>query len=194
MYKLPLQCEAYYLENFLTEVESDNLFNELTRNFNMSCQHLTMEDGRVIEIENGAYMFADEDLCSFEALHQAWGERSPWTASLIEVRDRIQQQTGIHFQVGRCIYYKNGQSGCDFHADLPAYGSTDQIASLSLGATRTFHMRETGSQQTCFSLALQQGSLLFMGKGTQQNYEHAIGLESDCTEPRLNITFRQYGY
>ena len=40
-------------------------------------------------------MFADSELTSFDALPAVWGQRSPWTDSLVSVRDRITTQTVI---------------------------------------------------------------------------------------------------
>ena len=56
-----------------------------------------------------------------------------------------------------------------FHRDLPAYGDTSAIASLSLGAEREFIFRKTTNPDERFAIPLISGSLLFMGKGCQEN-------------------------
>lgn len=141
----------------------------------------------------GGFIFADLELTSFDALPEVWGRRAAWTSSLAAVRDRIAVQTGARFQVARCAYYENGLAGVDFHVDLPAYGTTAVIASLSLGAERQFVLRSTVDPTDQVSLSLASGSLLFMGEGCQERYEHAL-LRDGCREPRVNLTFRKYGW
>jgi len=99
----------------------------------------------------------------------------------------------VNFQVARCAYYANGSEGMDFHSDQPAYGDTSAIASLSLGVEREFVFRDIRSGEL-YCLRLQPGSLLFMGQGCQEKYEHALAKDETCATPRLNLTFRKFGW
>ncbi|MET0622811.1 MAG: alpha-ketoglutarate-dependent dioxygenase AlkB [Pyrinomonadaceae bacterium] len=191
---LPIQCEAYYLADFLNGAEAEALFSEIVSGFDVADRRVRMFDGTEYVAKAGAYMFADPELTSFEALPEVWGQRAPWPDSLALVRDRVTVQTGVRFRVARCVYYKDGSEGVDFHRDLPAYGSTSAIASLSLGAEREFVFRSTSDTAELFSIRLYPGSLLFSGEGCQELYEHALPRDERCTEPRLNLTFRKYGW
>jgi alkylated DNA repair dioxygenase AlkB len=194
MKQIPIQCEAYYLADFLSGAEAEALFSEILSGFDVTDRRIRMFDGTELIGEIGGYIFADSELTSFEALPEVWGQRSPWTDSLFLVRDRITEQTGVRFQVARCSYYKDGSAGSDFHSDLPAYGPTSAIASLSLGAEREFVFRSTSDTNVRFSIHLAPGSLLFIGKGCQELYEHALLRDERCSKPRLNLTFRKYGW
>jgi hypothetical protein len=194
MKPLPLRCEAYYLADFLSGVEAEALFSEILFGFDVTDGRIRMSDGTEHDGEIGGYIFADPELTSFKALPEVWGQRSPWTDSLALVRDRINEQTGVRFRVARCAYYKDGSAGTDFHSDLPAYGSTSAIASLSLGAEREFVFRSTSDAAERFSIRLSPGSLLFIGEGCQELYEHALLRDERCGKPRLNLTFRRYGW
>lgn len=194
MKQLPLRCEAYYRADFLSGAEAEGLFSEIVSGFDVTDRRVRMFDGTEYVAKAGAYMFADPELTSFEALPEVWGQRSPWPDSLALVRERIAVQTGVRFRVARCVYYKDGSEGVDFHSDLPAYGSTSAIASLSLGAEREFVFRSTSDSAELFSIRLSPGSLLFTGDGCQELYEHALPRDECCTEPRLNLTFRKYGW
>lgn len=194
MKSLPIQCKAFYRADFLTSPDADALFSEILAGFDVTNRRVRMPDGTEHIAETGSYIFADENLTSFDALPQVWGGRSPWTGSLRRVRDRIEEETGVRFQVARCVYYKDGSEGVDFHRDLPAYGSTGAIASLSLGAEREFVFRSTADPAERYSMRLLPGSLLFMGEGCQERYEHALPRDERCTKPRLNLTFRKYGW
>lgn len=193
MNTLPLKAHAYYIENFLNVSESVNLYNDVLSLFDPTDKRIQMADGSMHESETSAYLFTEPELTSYDAFPEVWGGRSPWTALLADVRDRIEQTTGVRFQVARCVYYADGSEGIDFHSDPPAYGSTDQIASLSLGAKRTFAFRGVDDPEERIELTLTPGSLVFMGEGCQDLYEHALLYDKSCKEPRLNITFRKYG-
>ena len=194
MNTLPPNCETSYHPNFLDEAEAQTLFSEILSVFDVTDKVVKMHDGSDFVAETACYIFADTELTAFEAIPRVWGGRSPWTDSLAGLRDRIEKLTGVHFRVGRCVYYKDGTEGVDFHRDLPAYGATDQIASLSLGAEREFVLRSLSDPDARFELRLKPGSLLFMGEGCQELYEHALIRDEHCLQPRLNITFRKFGF
>ena len=192
MTALPLSCETSYQADFLTEDEALNLFNEIVTNFDVTNKTITMADGSTFLSNTGIYMFTDPELTSFSALNETWGKRSVWTPSLIKIRDRIKAITGVQFHVARCIYYRDGSEGVDFHRDYPAYGPTTVIASLSLGAEREFAFRSVTNPTDNYSISLANGSLLVMGKGSQESYEHSLPVDNRCDQPRLNLTFRVY--
>ncbi|MGK7905655.1 MAG: alpha-ketoglutarate-dependent dioxygenase AlkB [Synechococcus sp.] len=65
------------------------------------------------------------------------------------------------------------------------------IASLSLGGKRKFIFRSTSDPTERFAISLSPGSLLL---GCQESYEHGLPLDKHCSEARLNLTFRKYGW
>jgi len=87
MKPLSLKCEAFYLENFLSEEDATAIFSEITSAFDITDKNLTMSDGSVCTSETSTYIFTDEEYASFDALHEAWGGRSAWTALLARVRE-----------------------------------------------------------------------------------------------------------
>lgn len=191
---LPLECQAFYLDNFLNRKVATSLFDEIVMNYPVTNKKITMSDGSEYISETGSYIFADENLTSYDSIPKVWGGRSVWTESLSKLRDNIKDITGVHFHVARCVFYQDGNEGVEFHRDLPAYGSTSNIASLSLGAEREFVFRKLADPRECYSIVLSSGSLLFMGKGCQDLYDHALPRNKSCGTARLNITFRTYGW
>lgn len=194
MTPLPINCEAFYRADFLGAAEAEALFAEILSGFDVTNKVVSMGDGSEHIAETGTYMFADPELTSFDVIPEVWGARSPWTESLSHVRERIEEETGVRFQVARCVYYQDGSEGMGFHRDLPAYGSTATIASLSLGAEREFVFRSMSDHDERFTIRLSAGSLLFMGEGCQELYEHGVPRNEHCNEARLNLTFRKYGW
>ena len=193
MVALPLQCEAFYCADFLSEQVAAALWAEIVEGFDVSNRRVRMADGTEYFNETGAYLFCDPELTGFDCFHEVWGGRSPWSPSLSRLRDKLTELLGVRFRVARSVFYHDGSEGIGFHSDLPAYGDTSLIASLSLGAERRIVFRHKASLST-FSLSLSPGSLLIMGEGCQELYEHAIPHDTSCCSPRLNLTFRRYGF
>ena len=195
MQDLPLDCEVSWEPEFLVPSEAGALFEELVSSYDLSTKMpIVMADGTTVEPENASYFFMDPELTSYEIFPECWGGRSPWPDSLAAVRERIEAATGTRFQVARCVYYRNGSEGMAFHSDPSAYGSTNSIASLSLGAEREFVLRRVDDPTDQLSLMLPPGSLLHMGMHCQERYEHGVPSCEECMAPRLNITFRRYGW
>ena len=85
--------------------------------------------------------------------------------------------------------YSDGRDSMSFHSDNEAQlGPEPVIASLSLGATRTFQMRRRSPRQRLAG-RLNHGSLLVMHGSSQAEWDHAIPKEP-CDGPRINLTFR----
>lgn len=62
---------------------------------------------------------------------------------LLELKSQIEANTGHTFNSLLCNLYRDEKDSVDWHSDdEPALGSCPVIASLSLGATRTFEMRK----------------------------------------------------
>lgn len=114
-----------------------------------------------------------------------------WVSILSSIKSTIDSITNHTFNSVLLTYYRNGQDFVGWHADdEPELGSTPVIASLSLGATRTFHYRH--KQTACSgSMPLHDGELLVMQPAFQQHWEHCLLPEAQITQPRLNLTFRR---
>ena len=86
-------------------------------------------------------------------------------------------------------YYRDGRDSMSFHSDNEVQlGTEPVIASLSLGAARTFQFRRIGARGR-LSGRLTHGSLLVMHGRSQAEWQHAIPKEP-APGPRINLTFR----
>ncbi len=124
----------------------------------------------------------------------------PLPPPLARLRDQVAQVVQQHlpaapgFNSVLLNQYRDGQDSMSFHADNEVQlGPAPVIASLSLGATRTFQFRSTaaaanGRRQRLAGL-LTHGSLLVMHGHSQLDWQHAIPKEP-CTGMRINLTFR----
>lgn len=119
-------------------------------------------------------------------------EPAPWPSSLLGVKERLQRELGRPFNSCLLNLYRNGQDSIGMHSDDESeLGPEPVIASISLGASRKFHLRprETGLK---LDLWLPHGSLLCMRGTTQQRYRHGVP-KCASSLPRVNLTFRLIG-
>lgn len=116
----------------------------------------------------------------------------PWTATLLRIKDDIEQATGRRFNSVLLNLYRDENDSVGWHSDAePELGKMPVIASLSLGATRTFRLRHrTRKDLKPVSVELTDGSLLLMAGTTQRFWQHAVPKERTACSRRINLTFR----
>ena len=120
-------------------------------------------------------------------------EPLPWLPDLYALKTRVEQATGAEFNSVLVNLYRSGQDSNGWHADdEPELGGDPLVASLSLGATRRFQLRhKTDRSIPVRTLSLEAGSLLFMGDGMQQHWQHQIPKTQRKISSRINLTFRR---
>ena len=118
-------------------------------------------------------------------------EPTPWTPSLLRVRDRVTELSGARFNSVLLNLYRDGRDGMGWHADdEPELGRDPVIASVSLGAPRRFCLRHRKRKGLKLELSLPDGSLLCMSGATQHHWVHALPKTRAAFGERINLTFR----
>ena len=130
-----------------------------------------------------------------EAVYRYSGLRNvplPWTPRLVDIRSRVEAASGCRFNSVLLNLYRDGRDAMGFHSDDEAeLGSQPVIASLSLGATRTFvFKRRIHPPGPAVRIPLDHGTLLMMQGHTQANWLHGLPRSRRTHQPRLNLTFR----
>lgn len=119
-------------------------------------------------------------------------ERRPlaFGPALGELVALVQQRTGRSFNAVLANLYRDGRDSMGFHRDNePELGPDPAIASLSLGATRVFVLKQKGAAPIRIPLA--HGSLLFMNGQVQARHHHGVPKTKQEVGPRINLTFRR---
>jgi alkylated DNA repair dioxygenase AlkB len=118
---------------------------------------------------------------------------SAWHPTVAALRNRIERMTDSQFNSCLINYYRDGDDAMGWHSDDEAeLGEQPVIASLSVGTTRTFHLKPKSKDKGVrYSLPLESGSLLVMAGNTQANYKHAIHRSRRVHRGRINLTFRR---
>jgi len=109
---------------------------------------------------------------------------------LDKLRADVESETGKPFNRALVNYYRSGQDSVDWHADdEPELGFEPVIASVSVGCDRVFQLRHNETKEKV-KINLPHGSLLLMGAGIQEYWQHSIAKVKDLDDPRVNFTFR----
>jgi len=135
--------------------------------------------------------FADDDITYTYSGNQRKG--SPWNIHLRNLRDRINPYCSHKINYALCNLYEDGQHSIGWHADNePDIMPCSTIASISLGATRSFQFKdfEQYDDEPTIDIDLSHGSLLLMEQDTQLLFKHRIPKEALVEKLRINITFR----
>jgi alkylated DNA repair dioxygenase AlkB len=131
----------------------------------------------------------------------------PWSPAAEQLRRQLEVFTGWRFNSLLLNRYRDGRDAMGWHADdEPELDPAAPIASLSLGASRDFRLRQRPSpraggpppagyvsaSEACapFNLELAHGDLLLMEPPTQQWWQHAVPRRLRVQRQRLNLTFR----
>lgn len=120
-------------------------------------------------------------------------EALPWTETLRDIKQGLEAVTGADFNSVLLNYYRNEHDSMGLHSDdEPELGRQPVIASLSLGAERTFILQHKHRKDLSpVRLKLASGSLLLMKGDTQHFWKHGIEKMKRPCGPRVNLTFRK---
>lgn len=114
----------------------------------------------------------------------------PWTKELIELKTKIEIETGETFNSCLLNLYHSGEEGMAWHSDGEKDLKKDgAIGSISFGAERKFSFKHKTTQEK-IDINLETGSLLIMKDTTQTHWLHRLPPTKKIATPRINLTFR----
>jgi alkylated DNA repair dioxygenase AlkB len=116
---------------------------------------------------------------------------APWTSALAAIKSHVERVAVADFNSVLCNLYRDGDDSVAWHADdEPELGPRPVIASVSLGATRTFCLRHRDDPERRWQIDLEHGSLLVMQGSTQRHWLHQLPKTTRRVGRRINLTFR----
>jgi alkylated DNA repair dioxygenase AlkB len=182
------QLGLTFYPHFLHKELADSYFEILLTQLEWQIEHYKMF-GKIIDSPRKIAWYGHPGLhyCYSGLDHQAL----PWTKELLDIKNNLEIKLNQRFNSVLANLYRDGQDSMGWHADNePELGPYPVIASLSLGATRTFSLRNFEKPRQSLKIPLKHGSLILMDGSTQQAWQHAILKTTRCLEPRINLTFR----
>lgn len=110
---------------------------------------------------------------------------------LLPLKSLVEDTCNQSFNFMLFSKYRNEKDSITFHSDDERFlGFKPKIASLSLGETRPFVLKNKQTKQT-ETFNLEAGDLFLMKNNCQRDYYHSVPKQNDKTEERISITFRK---
>jgi alkylated DNA repair dioxygenase AlkB len=178
------------LPGFIPEVEAAVYLDQLLREIPWSQPSLRMF-GKLVPIPRLQALYVDPAaplVYSYSGLKM---ESFPFEGAMAGLLQLVADRCAIPFNTALANLYRNGQDSMGWHADDEAsLGPAPIIASLSLGASRSFQFRSKADHALRHKLLLYSGDLLIMHPPTQAEWQHALPRQSKISTQRVNLTFR----
>ncbi|MGR5519769.1 alpha-ketoglutarate-dependent dioxygenase AlkB family protein [Vibrio sp. PNB22_4_2] len=175
----------YYQPDFLSEIEAEHYFSRLRSTLPWHQEHI-MIFGRSVRQPRLQAWYGDTAY-TYSGLTMP---PSPLTPDLNELKVRSEAIAQTTFNSVLANLYRNGQDSMGWHQDNePELGANPVIASLSLGETRRFVLRNLHCK-TQIEYELSPGSLLIMAGELQHHWKHAVPKTAKLKGERINLTFR----
>lgn len=117
--------------------------------------------------------------------------RTEWDPKIQKLKTKIESTLDFEFDYLLLNLYKTGAHYISYHADNEVVKNTDLVASLSLGETRKFYVREKVGKTEKYDFELHSGDLLVMDGYMQRSYKHSVPKTTKPVGKRINLTFRK---
>ena len=184
---LPSDGEAFYLGRILTAKESRSYFDALLETIAWKHDTATIFGKQIVTARKVAW-YGDQPYAY--TYSGSTKEALPWTAELRELKARVESVSNAKFNSCLLNLYRSGNEGMSWHSDdEKMLTPRAPIASLSLGAERTFSFKHRTNGQKA-TVILEDGSLLIMAGATQEHWLHSLPKSARVNAPRINLTFR----
>ncbi len=181
-------AKVTFYQNFFDSQKSDEIFQILLNEINWRQDRMKLY-GKEIDLPRKTAWYGDRDKSyTFSGIHL---DPEPWTLTLLQVKQRIEEVSEVEFNSVLLNLYRHGNDGISWHTDAePELGENPVIGSVSFGGARRFMFRHRQDQDLKAEVELTHGSFLLMAGETQHFWQHQIPKTSRKVEPRINLTFR----
>ncbi|MGU3792951.1 alpha-ketoglutarate-dependent dioxygenase AlkB family protein [Vibrio diabolicus] len=178
--------KLYYDPYFLSHLEADHYFDQLLKTLPWHQEPITMFGKSVLQPRLQAWH--GDAAYTYSGLTM---QPHPWTPELTQLKVRCETIADVAFNSVLANLYRHGQDSMGWHQDNePELGRNPVIASLNLGETRRFLLRNLHCK-TEIEYELSHGSLLVMAGELQHHWKHCVPKTAKTKGERINLTFRQ---
>nr|WP_319556904.1 alpha-ketoglutarate-dependent dioxygenase AlkB [uncultured Vibrio sp.] len=180
------QGKLYYHPNFLRADEADDFYTSLRETLPWHQERINIFGKSVLQPRLQAWH--GDAAYTYSGLTMP---PSPWTPELLILKNRCEAIAGVSFNSVLANLYRDGQDSMGWHQDNePELGINPVIASLNLGETRRFLLRNLHCK-TQVEYELSHGALLIMGGELQHHWRHSVPKTAKPKGERINLTFRR---
>ena len=178
-------ADLVLIDNFFSKEESDHYYNVLLHQTQWYEYEMPMYD-KVVTAPRMVCWYGDKKRNSLQY-------NPDWPVELVNIRQRVEEETSIQFNAVLLNLYRNGKDGVGWHSDKTISSNKNMnIASVTFGETRMFRLRHKFLKNIPkIEIPLHHGTFLLMGGATNSNWEHEVPKTSRTVLPRINLTYRQ---
>jgi alkylated DNA repair dioxygenase AlkB len=187
--KLPLKdSNVLYLEQFYNSETSNILFNTLRKEIQWQQDNIKLF-GKTYKQPRLTALYAENEKPYSYSNITMYPES--FFKDLEQIKSDIEEKIAHKFTTCLANLYRTGNDSNGWHSDNEKeLGHNPVIASLSLGATRSFQLKHKTDSSQRFNIELPSGSLLIMKGTTQEFWKHQIPKTKKHVGERINLTFR----
>jgi alkylated DNA repair dioxygenase AlkB len=181
-------ADVTFYQNFFNLKESNKIFQILNDQINWRQDKMKLY-GKDIDLPRKTAWYGDQEKSyRFSGIHL---KPEPWTPTLLEIKDRIEEFALVRFNSVLLNLYRDGNDGISWHTDAEReLGVNPVIGSVSFGGARRFMFRHRKLQDLKAEIELTHGSFLLMAGETQHFWQHQVPKTTRNVKPRINLTFR----
>ncbi|WP_010522061.1 alpha-ketoglutarate-dependent dioxygenase AlkB family protein [Aquimarina agarivorans] len=181
-------ADIIFYPNFISPERAQHYYNDLLNNTTWQQDNIKLF-GKTYPQPRLTHLFANNNLpYSYSNITMYPTE---FTSSLLALKNDVEVITSNKFTTCLANLYRNGQDSNGWHADNEKeLGERPIIASISLGASRWFHLKHRTKKELKQKIELTHGSLLLMQGNTQKYWLHQIPKTKKPVGKRINLTFR----
>ncbi len=184
----PVDGELYFIKQFYQPAVADVLFQQLLTELAWQEESIFIF-GRWVKVPRLMCWYGDKD--AFYQYSHVVHHPLPWTTSLHNIQQDIEQASGYEFNSVLGNLYRDGNDSMGCHADdEQELGRNPAIASLSLGDSRVLKFKHQHSKRV-FEVLLEHGDLLLMAGTLQHYWQHHLPKTRQPKTARINLTFRK---
>lgn len=185
--------ELQFFPEWIEERDADRYFSALLNEVNWSQPEIRVY-GQMRRIPRLQAWYGDDGAkMSYSGI---LFEPEPWLPVLKQIKNAIELISGHSFNSVLVNRYRSGCDSVGWHADdEEELGDNPVIASVSLGAPRTFSLRPKSTTLGDAALKkrdllLSHGDLMVMSGSTQKYWHHAVLKDKIAPGERINLTYR----
>lgn len=185
---LPIDGEMYFYPNYFCTNESAMYFKYLLTDIAWQQEQIKLFGKWLMQPRLSAWHGDKGKLYTYSGITL---EPERWTNELLQIKYKIEKLNSIEFNSALLNLYRNGEDSMGWHRDNEKeLGQQPIIGSVNFGASRKFCLQHIKIKDLKITLNLTDGSYLHMQGDTQKYWKHCIPKENNCSNPRINLTFR----
>lgn len=181
-------AEVIYIPQFYNPDQAKDYFNIFRSKVAWQQDHITLFGKTHLQPRLTALYAMNDTPYSYSNIKMIPQKLLP---ELVHIKKDVENTSNHKFTSVLLNLYRDGKDSNGWHADNEkSLGKNPVIASVSFGASRTFHFKHRNLKQEKYKLQLESGSLLIMQGEMQHFWLHQISKTKKPTGTRINLTFR----